>query len=254
MAKTKEEKQIIESAVEAEAVEAVEEIKEEKQTKTSKQTGPSYDELISLVQQLSNEVASLKSGTATVPQAKENNIEEILSLLANRKSEREVAIVHNRELAGGLTTHIHLSTVDIDFTHVGEERLLTWQQFEECVSKYRSFFKSEIILVSDEYADVAVKYNVPCVHRSDANHVLTHNDIMKLGTMSVPELEKLIGSLGDADKDTVFNYWLGKCYTKEPSFYDRYKMDTLNRLSNGSFTNILLVMNGDTTAVGNENK
>lgn len=212
------------------------------------QTGPSYNELLNIIQQLSNEVQALKSNNTQSPQQSDSSaaLSDILSTLANRKSDREVSIVHNCELIGGLTTHLDLSNTSIDFTHVGETRLLSWQQFEECAAKYRSFFERRVILIDSAYAEVAQKYGLPCAEGT--KHILTQSDIAKLPTLSVPELEKFIESLEEADKVTVFNYWLGKCYSREEGFYDRYKMDTLNRLSNNLFDNILLVMNGDSRA------
>ena len=64
--------------------------------------------------------------------------------------------------------------------------------------------------------------------------------------MGVRELEDFVESLSDNDKEVVFSYWLGKCYERVEGFYDRHKMDTLNRISkNACFNNVLLVMNGE---------
>lgn len=254
MAKTKEQKeQELKAQVENTTVEneeATNEVTnvngetEVEEVKEAPKNGPTYEELLSIVQTLSQEVQSLKANGAQATQS--NGISElgdILGVLANRKSDREVTIVHNCELLGGLTTHIKLSTTTIDFSRVGETRLLSWQQFEECAAKYRDFFDRKIILVDAAYADVAKRYNLPCT--DGAKHILTQEDINALPTMEVPELEKFIESLDKEEQLTVFNYWLGKCYSREEGFYDRYKMDTLNRLSQGMFENILLVMNGD---------
>jgi len=231
MAKTKAEKEaMVQSVVETNTVE----------TKTN--NGPSYDELMSIVQQLANEVQTLKSGKAA-PAVQGNDLTDILAALTNRKSDREVSVVHNCELNGGLTTHIELSNTTIDFTHIGETRLLSWQQFEEIASKYRSFFDAKVILIGSDYAEEAERYSLPCAEGQ--THLLTQKDMAALPTLTVPKLEAFIESLSEEDKDTVFSYWLGKCYSREKNFYDRHKMDTLNRLSNGLFDNILLVMNGD---------
>ena len=232
MAKTKKEK------IEIEAKEANEE------TVSSQ---PSYDDLMKLVQQLAGEVQSLKSQASqpvSTQPASASQTEELIELLANRKSDKEVVIVHNAEMNSGLTTHIELSTITIDFRHVGEQRVLSWQQFEECVSKYHSFFEKEIILLSDDDAEIAARYNVPCVKRG--YRTLTHEDIVRLPKMGVRELEDFVESLSDNDKEVVFSYWLGKCYERVEGFYDRHKMDTLNRISkNACFNNVLLVMNGE---------
>lgn len=224
----------------------LEEANKIEKTETAKavSTQPSYEDLMNLVQQLAGEVQALKSSQPAMATIQPSSTEELLNMLANRKSDREVTIVHNMEMNGNLTTHIVLTTVTIDFRHVGEQRVLSWQQFEECVSKYHSFFEKEIILLGAEDKELAERYGVPCIDKK--TKVLTHKDIEKLPKMSARQLEDFVESLSDTDKDVVFSYWLGKCYERADGFYDRYKMDALNRLSkNGYFNNILLVMNGE---------
>ena len=156
---------------------------------------------------------------ATQPMSKSDYY---LEILANRKSDREVTIVHNREMIG-----------------------LSWQQFEECVSKYRKFFEKEIILLASDYEDVAKRYSVPCLKRGN-NNVLSRDNLREMGYMDVHKLEKFYLSLTEEDKAFMCSYWLGKCYEKDPNFYDRYKIETLNRLSDAHiFDNLLVGMNND---------
>lgn len=170
--------------------------------------------------------------------------EQYIASMANRKADKEVTIVHNREVLGGASTHIQLSTVTIDFHTLGETRTLSWGQFEELASKYRGFFNREIILVADENRDVAESLKLPCVKRPDGA-VLTRTQLMNLNKMDVNQLTALYNSLSKEDKKFMLNYWLGQCYTREPGFYDRYKIETLNSLSqNGTFDALLAFMNG----------
>lgn len=209
-------------------------------------SGPSYEDLMKMVQQLAGEIQTLKTQNPQTVQtvSASSPTDELINLLANRKADREVTVMHNMEMNGGLTTHIVLSSVTIDFRHVGEQRILTWQQFEECVSKYHSFFDKGILMLGPEDGELAERYGVPCV--KEKVHALTSRDIAKLPKMTPRELEDFVESLSDNDKEVVFSYWLGKCYERKEGFYDRYKMDVLNRLSkDGCFNNILLVMNGE---------
>ncbi len=217
-------------------------------------SGPTYEELLSLVQGLAAEVQSLKSAQNNPQQVQssqstDNATSQLLNILANKKSDREVTIVHNREMLGGLSTNITLSSITIDFHTIGEQRVLSWQQFEECVSKYRTFFEKEIILLGPEHADLAQRYAVKCVKRGN-NRIIEREDLVKLPTMATQELEDYYKSLSETDKDFVCSYWLGKCYNKEEGkksgFYDRYKIELLNSLSGKHvFDNLLALMNGD---------
>lgn len=175
----------------------------------------------------------------------ESSTEKLINYLANKKSEKEVTIVHNRELMEGLSTHIALTGLTIDFRRLGEERVLSWQQFEECVSKYRSWFEKEIILLSSDFKELGETYKIPCVKRKEGV-VIVSSDLKRIGNMTPRELEDYYNSLTAEDKNFLCSYWLGKCYSKEKDFYDRYKIELLNRLNGeGVFDNILAMMNND---------
>lgn len=170
---------------------------------------------------------------------------QLLTYLANKKSDKEVTIVHNMELSGGLSTAIQLTGLAIDFHTMGEQRVLSFQQFEECVSKYLSWFNKKIILLSYEDRDLAERYNIPYVGQD--NHLaLTREMLAKVGKMTVEQLQDFYLKLCPEDQDSLCSYWIGKCYERIPDFYNRYKIECLNRLSNkGAFDNILVNMNND---------
>lgn len=175
----------------------------------------------------------------------QNRADKFLEILATRKSDKEVTIVHNREIVGGGTTHLALSNMTIDFTHFGETRTISMLQFEELTSRYRGFFNREIILVADKDRAVAEEYGVPCVQRKDGA-VLGRADFERLGTMSIEALTNLYNSLTSNDKKFMLNYWLGQCYNRTPGFYDRYKIESLNALSKtGVFDTLIAFMNGE---------
>ena len=171
--------------------------------------------------------------------------ERLLEILGNRKSDKEIVIIHNRELLGGLSTAIQLTGLTINFHTLGEQRVLSWQQFEECVSKYRKWFDKEIILLAPEYADVAERYNVPCLKR-EGFAVVTKGDLANIYKKSERELEDYVESLSEADKGFICSYWLGKCYENDAKYRIRSKIELLNRITNrGVFDNLLAQMNFD---------
>ena len=188
-------------------------------------------------QKMSGEVSPILSSTS-------DKTDRLLEILANKKSDKEVVIVHNREMIGGLSTAIKLTGLTINFHKLGEERVLSWQQFEECVSKYRKFFDKEIILLGSDYEELSQRYSVPCAKRAN-NRIITREDLVNLAYMDTRQIEDYYNSLTEEDKAFICSYWLGKCYERDEKFYDRYKVETLNRLSKGVFDNVLAVMNND---------
>ena len=222
---------------------------------------PSTEDLLKIIAGLQEQVEKLSSKVNedeekvvnqvvnpvvnTVKDESSARTDKLLEILANRKQDKEVVIVHNREIIGGGSTAIKLTGLVINFHKLGEVRVLNWQQFEECVSKYRRFFDKEIILLSSDYQEIAERYSIPCVQRG-SNKRFTRDELTKINTLDVHALEDYYNSLTKQDKDFLCSYWLGKCYEKDPGFYDRYKIELLNRLSNShAFDNLLTMMNNE---------
>lgn len=173
--------------------------------------------------------------------------DELLAKLANKKSDREVTIVHNAEMFGGMSTYIKLSTMKINFTRLGEERTLSWQQFEELCNTYRNFIDRGLIKVTPAQRDLCSVYQIGCYENGDPT-TLTSDILNKLPNFTEKELEDCYNQLVETDKTILLNYWLGKCYARpeerDDRFYNRYKIELLNRLSNSSvFDNIIADMN-----------
>lgn len=217
----------------------------------NEENGKNYDlnELLSIISSMQEEIQNLKANknndTKDLKEDTSAKTERLLEILASKKSDKEVTIIHNREMGPGLSTHIGLTGTVIDFHSLGEQRTLSWQQFEECVSKYKKWFDEQIILLAPEHSDLCDKYNIPCSVRGN-NHVIVRSDLVKLGKMSIQELEDYYNSLTKEDKAFICSYWLGKCYEKDKNFYDRYKIECLNRLSGEKvFDNVLTVMNNE---------
>lgn len=216
----------------------------EKEEETQKASAEAVSMPIHVESEPVKEVYNSGNSYNSYESAQESDTQRILSYLTNKKSDKEITIIHNRERMGGLSTAIRLNGLSIDFHTLGEQRVLSWQQFEECVSKYKKFFDKRIILVAPEYKDIAERYNVP-VWESSTNNVITRNDLAHLGDMTIDALEKFYNSLCKEDQAFLCSYWLGKCYEKEPKYYDRYKVELLNRLSDGAFATLLTAMNYD---------
>lgn len=210
--------------------------------------------LLALVQQMQEEIATLKQREvqpavieSRVDSIKEDATTKLLEALVNNKSNREVTVVHNEEMFNGLCTAIELSNLSIKFTRLGEQRVLSWQQFEELVSKYRGFIDRGLVKVTPKDADLCEKYHIQCFE-TGADYTITAEILNKLPDMSDEELKKVYKGLSEDNQKILLNYWLGKCYAREEDrderFYNRYKIDLLNSLSGSYlFDNIIADMN-----------
>lgn len=211
--------------------------------------GVSPQELLLLIKNLQNEVKNLKENN-TIPNTvlestADLKTDAILKLLTNNKSNKEVIVVHNMEMLGELSTVVNLSNLSIKFRKLGEQRVLTWQQFEELLSKYRGYFDRDILLLDSQHQDLMERYNIKC-YNSAGKGFLNQTILNSLGDMTIAELEQCYTELGETGKDSLLSFWLGKCYGKDLKFFDRYKLELLNRLSKSrTFDSMINEMNSD---------
>jgi hypothetical protein len=210
--------------------------------------------LLALVKQMKEELDTLKQKEtqpviveSKVDSIKEDTTTKLLEALVNNKSNREVTIIHNEEMFNGLCTAIELSNLSIKFTRLGEQRVLSWQQFEELVSKYRGFIDRGLVKVSANDRDLCDKYQIQCYEPTEG-YTITAEILNKLPDMTDDELKRVYNGLSEDNQKILLNYWLGKCYAREEErdarFYNRYKIDLLNSLSGSYlFDNIIADMN-----------
>ena len=151
----------------------------------------------------------------------------------------KVVLVHLKENAPGLTTHIELSNLTIDMSAFGEERTLDRRQAEELAGKYRKFFDRGVIAFGSGSEHLASKFGLKSVN--DYSYV-NKDFVKKLGTLSLVELENLYNKLSDGHKQFVIEYFKRKILEKDPNFNDIHKIEMLNRVSNGAMSGTTLDM------------
>lgn len=151
----------------------------------------------------------------------------------------EITLVHLKERAPGLTTHIELSNLTIDMAAFGEERTLDRRQAEELAGKYRKFFDKGVIAFGAGSENLAGKFGLKTV--SDYSYI-SKDFVSKLGTLSLIELENLYNKLSDGHKQFVIEYFKRKIIEKDSNFNDVHKIEMLNRISDGAMSGTTLDM------------
>ena len=151
----------------------------------------------------------------------------------------EITLVHLKEHAQGLTTHIELSNLTIDMSAFGEERTLDRRQAEELAGKYRKFFDRGVIAFGSGSEHLAGKFGLKSV--SDYSYI-NKDFLKKLGTLSLVELENLYNKLSDGHKQFVIEYFKRKIIEKDPNFNNIHKIEMLNRISDGAMSGTTLDM------------
>lgn len=151
----------------------------------------------------------------------------------------EVVLVHLKENAPGLTTHIELSNLTIDMSAFGEERTLDRRQAEELAGKYRKFFDRGVIAFGSGSEHLASKFGLKSVN--DYSYV-NKDFVKKLGTLSLVELENLYNKLSDGHKRFMIEYFKRKILEKDPNFNNVHKIEMLNRVSDGAMSGTTLDM------------
>lgn len=156
--------------------------------------------------------------------------------VANSLNE-EVKLIHLKDNAIGLTTHIELSNLTLDMGSFGEERTLDRRQAEEVAGKYRKFFERGIIAFGAGSEHLASKFGLKSI--SDYSY-LDKDFFKKLGSISINELENLYNKVCDGHKQMIIEYFKRKILEKDSNFNNIHKIEVLNRISNGAMSGTTL--------------
>ena len=163
----------------------------------------------------------------------------------------EVRIVHLIQRASGLSTYIHLSTIDISMSAFGEERTLDRRQAEELVGKYRYLFDEGIIAFGAGNEELANRLSVKSMN---AYGYIGPDFLNSVAEMSALQLEDLYKKVCDGHKTFLVEYFKRKNIEKDPRFMDPSKIDVLNRLSGRAMFDVLLDRERDEVNAAKGNK
>lgn len=150
----------------------------------------------------------------------------------------EVKVVHLRQRDKGLTTHIELSNLVLDFNAFGEERTLDRRQAEELAGKYRRWFEDGTIAFGAGCEELAKRFTLKTVN--DYSYMGGGQFVANLAYMSCNELEELYSKLCDGHKRFIIEYFKRKIIENDRRFNDPQKIEMLNRVSNGAMSGVLL--------------
>ena len=134
--KTQENKEVLKEEVKE--VTENQELEVKNNSENSSSSVPSTDDLLKIIAGLQEQIASLNNRIVETQIPVQSTLEsfqddtmtrtdKLLEILANRKQDKEVVIIHNREIIGGASTAIKLTGLTINFHKLGEERVLSWQ-------------------------------------------------------------------------------------------------------------------------------
>lgn len=202
------------------------------QVKNSVETEVLQQELTALKAQnemLMKMFMELKTANASTSEATQSSYRNTLN--------DTVTLVHLMERASGLTTHIALTNLTIDFVKFGEERTLDRRQAEELAGKYRGYFEKGIMAFGADGEDFARNFGL----KSIKDYTYYSKDFVNnLGSLSLVELENLYNKVSIGHKDLIIQYFKRKIVEGDPAFKNIHKVEMLNRISDGAMSNVLL--------------
>lgn len=196
-------------------------------------------DILNQLKTMQNKIDSLEKENTSLQEKNKNLMQEI-SIQNEKKSvtrtrDSEVTLYFNQY--GCLEAH--LPDLDLRMEQFGEERVITFSQFQQLIGKHRKFFEKERLLVGPEDIDLVDKYKVKAYDPTSSSYI-HHKDIEKFANMSGRELEAYFDKLSPKSKNGMLTLWMAKCYAKEPGFYSIEKMDALNRASASKTFDLLI--------------
>ena len=151
-----------------------------------------------------------------------------------------IKIVHLVERAPGLKTLIHLGNgTVITMTKFGEERTLSIPQFEEILGKYRGWFDMGMIAIHKDYEDKAKYYMMDTA----AQYPINSDFFREIKKKSMADIESVYPRLPKAGQDSLCSYWHRMAREGDRHFADIRNLETMNRLSDGAFTQLIAEIN-----------
>lgn len=195
---------------------------------------PKTDNIDAKLEKLTDLMATFMQGVM-INQANQTVAQQSVESLHGGK----IKIVHLAQMDPQLGTIIHLSNLDVGMTNFGEERLLTIQQFEELLSKHRSWFTKGLLCVAKGYEEEARTYGVTTVDECPIDSIF----VKTLGDVPMTKIEEVYNRLPEYGQENLVSYWLRCAYEGNPKFRDIRRVKTFNDITGGKLENFLVELN-----------
>jgi len=191
-----------------------------------------------------SEIDILREQNKILQEQMRQQMEMMTALMANQskpaekdESTRRVKIIHLMQPSHGLTTHIALSKLTLDFTRYGEERYLRYDDFLELTGvKFKVYFKINVIAISSGDEDLIERYDLAPLE----SNILDSFHLQNISKIPFEELEILFKNLCWNHKLLITRLWSKGYYDGEDmSYRDRRKVEMFNEVTEGAMENIL---------------
>lgn len=142
----------------------------------------------------------------------------------------DVTVVYMSDSLG----FIKVGDLELNASRFGEQFIISRNQFDALVGKYRSWFDRGILAVAPQDIHVASMKGL----RTSDEYAISYEKLNKLGTMSPTEIEKFWNSVPtDAHRTSIVTFFKRKNIEGvEPGYKDRARIDVLDRLTDGGFS------------------
>lgn len=178
--------------------------------------------------ELEAEIAQLKALLAEQGKAQPVQYAQAAPVVTFTIPSNDVTIVYCSNSLG----YAKISNMELRFNKFGEEFILTRNQFDELVGKYRKWFDKGLLAVSYKNLDIAAAKGL----KTDKDYLLDAQTLNNLGKLSLEELEALWNTITvPSHKQSVISFYKEKFISGDPDYMDRAKVDLMNRLTNGGF-------------------
>lgn len=219
-------------------------------------TSDSNNELKIMLETMSQQFKAMQEMNADLLKENQSMKSQLMTMKQPdiTNDEEKVYIVHLRDMRGsGLTTHIALTNTARDLITFGEIMTLSVIDFEELAGKYLGFFDKGIIAVDARSLAYAKEKNLP-IYDTQTKEIFNANTLSRLGDMTENELKDLFDKLCYENQQRLLEYWMERCYRKEPKFWDRNKMSFLNKISDSEvFDDLIFQYDNDARRVDPKN-
>ena len=202
----------------------------------------SLSEVLALMQDMKSEIEKLKKENNNLKTANNSLQEEVeknsfITTMENKKRTKDSEVTLIMNLQGRLD--VSLPDLDLQMEKFGEQREITFQQFQQLMGKKRRWFEKDYLLVSMKDMDLVDKYKVKA-YDPQSSSFMHYEDIEKFANMTGRELEEYYNKLSPSSQKGMLSLFLNKCYEQEPGFYSIEKMDALNRVSGTKTFDVLI--------------
>lgn len=214
---------------------------------STKETTDKVENNSSREDELLKQIAELKAQLESMGKEQEDKSEDDLSkalkniTYVSSQMDRPCTLIHMLECnTPGLETEINVNNVPYTFSRFGEKKIFRFQDMQQIISRYRSWFRRGWLMLGDDCQDLYNDFGLEVT-----KFPMTVEQYRKMEAIPTEDFERIVKSMNSNQRSLLAQTWMNRYNENKKNYNNMEKIKILDKATNGLMKSFIRKISGE---------